>query len=375
MKLLFVEDDSDTIEAFQMALGNWNDDHKDGFGIQAETKKSCGEAVAYLEGGDSADLTGMIVDLTLEDGEGVGNVLLQKLDNMHRRIPVVVFTATPAALQFPYLLAKYKKAEKRYEDIFGLFMAVEQIGLSKILGCNGSIETMLQHVFNVAILPRVDSWCSYANSDGFDKAEKALSRSVVEHLHLAMDKDEPFAPDEFYISNLEDLDYVKSGEVLRCKNGDSPNQYVVVISPSCDLALHGDPCKPKSDVVQVCELESVSALFKSVGGCLSKRIGKESKKAGDDLKTQQEKVDAAILSFHNQVLENRYATYYHYFPAAVGFDGLIMNFRHLKMHSHAEVTTEYTKTGYIVSPNFFRDIQSRFAAYYGRQGQPEICKV
>ena len=26
-------------------------------------------------------------------------------------------------------------------------------------------------------------------------------------------------------------------------------------------------------------------------------------------------------------------------------------------------------------PNFFRDIQSRFAAYYGRQGQPELNLV
>ena len=66
MKLLFVEDEPSTIEAFQTALGDWNDDHKDGLEIQSETKKSCGEAVAYLEGVDSAGLTGMIVDLTLE---------------------------------------------------------------------------------------------------------------------------------------------------------------------------------------------------------------------------------------------------------------------------------------------------------------------
>ena len=372
MKLLFVEDEPSTIEAFQTALGDWNDDHKDGLEIQSETKKSCGEAVAYLEGVDSAGLTGMIVDLTLEDGEGIGNVLLQKLDNMHRRIPVVVFTATPAALQFPYLLAKYKKGEKRYEDIFGLFVVVEQIGLSKILGCDGSIEAMLQHVFNVAILPRVESWRSYANSNGIDKTEKALSRSVVEHLHIAMDKDEPFAPDEFYISLLEDSDYVKPGEVLRRKIGDTPSPYVVVISPACDLTLHGDPCKPKSDVVQVCELETAEALLKSVGGCISKSVAKESKKAGDDAETVQKKVADAVQAFNDRVFSNQYALYYHYFPAAVDLEGSIMNFRRLKTHTHAEISNEYVKTGYIVSPNFFRDIQARFAAYYGRQGQPEL---
>ena len=348
MKLLFVEDESSTIEAFQTALDDWNDDHEDGFVIQSETKKSCGEAVAYLEGVDSAGLTGMIVDLTLEDGEGVGNLLLQKLDDMHRRIPVVVFTATPAALQFPYLLAKYKKGEKRYEDIFGLFMAVEQIGLSKILGCDGSIEAMLQHVFDVAILPRVESWRSYANSNGFDKAEKALSRSVVEHLHIAMDKDEPFAPDEFYISNLEDSDYVKPGEVLRRKAEDSPSQYVVVISPACDLVLYGPPCKPKSDVVQLCELESAKALLKSVGGRISKRIANESKKAGDAPETVQKKSVAEVQAFHKKVFSNQYALYYHYFPAAVDLEGFMMNFRRLKTHTHTEISNEYIKTGYIV---------------------------
>lgn len=375
MKLLFVEDESSTIEAFQTALDDWNDDHEDGFVIQSETKKSCGEAVAYLEGVDSAGLTGMIVDLTLEDGEGVGNLLLQKLDDMHRRIPVVVFTATPAALQFPYLLAKYKKGEKRYEDIFGLFMAVEQIGLSKILGCDGSIEAMLQHVFDVAILPRVESWRSYANSNGFDKAEKALSRSVVEHLHIAMDKDEPFAPDEFYISNLEDSDYVKPGEVLRRKAEDSPSQYVVVISPACDLVLYGPPCKPKSDVVQLCELESAKALLKSVGGRISKRIANESKKAGDAPETVQKKSVAEVQAFHKKVFSNQYALYYHYFPAAVDLEGFMMNFRRLKTHTHTEISNEYIKTGYIVSPHFFRDIQARFASYYGRQGQPELDLV
>ena len=357
MKLLFVEDEYSTIEAFQTALDDWNDDHEDGFGIQSETKKSCGEAVAYLEGVDSAGLTGMIVDLTLEDGEGVGNLLLQKLDDMHRRIPVVVFTATPAALRFPYLLAKYKKGEKRYEDIFGLFMAVEQIGLSKILGCGGSIEAMLQHVFDVAIPPRVESWRSYANSNGFDKAEKALSRSVVEHLHIAMDEDEPFAPDEFYISNLEDSDYVKPGEVLRRKTGDSPGQYVVVISPACDLTLHGEPCRPKSDVAQVCELELAETLLQKVDGSTSK------------------KQIAAVQAFNKKVFSNQHALYYHYFPTAVDFKDFVMNFRRLKTHTHAEITNEYVKTGYIVSPNFFRDIQARFAAYYGRQGQPELNLV
>jgi len=352
VKLLFVEDDSDTIGAFQTALDDWNEDHGNGSEIQSECKKSCGEAVAYIEGLDSVGLTGMIVDLTLEDGEGVGNVLLQKLDDMHRRIPVVVFTATPAALQFPYLLATYKKGEKRYEDIFKLFTAAEQIGLTKILGGDGSIEKMLQHVFNVAILPRVNSWIAYANSNGLDKAEKALSRSVVEHLHIAMDNDESFAPDEFYISNLGNSDYVKAGEVLRTVNGASSSLYVVM-SPACDLALHGMPGKPKSEVVLLARLVTFSSLYGKV--------------CADTVKAE------AKRKVMNKFVSNTYSGNLHYFPAAVGLEQMLLDFRFLETVKHDLVKERFISTGYCVSPCFFRDIQCRFSAYYGRQGQPELC--
>ena len=235
--------------------------------------------------------------------------------------------------------------------------------------------TASKDIFDKAIVPRLDSWKKYVDTAGSENAERALSRSVVMHLHEAMDEDDAYAPDEFYVSNLEDSDYVKPGEVLRRKTEGSPSQYVVVISPACDLALHGNPCKPKSDVVQVCELEAAEALLKSVGGCISKSVAKESKKAGDDAETVQKKSAAAVRSFNDKVFSNQYTLYYHYFPAAVDFDGFVMNFRRLKTHTHAEISNEYVKTGYIVSPNFFRDIQSRFAAYYGRQGQPVICVV
>ena len=70
---------------------------------------------------------------------------------------------------------------------------------------------------------------------------------------------------------------------------------------------------------------------------------------------------------------NEYAGYYHYFPAAVGLNRMLLNFRELTTVPYASMGTSYSTTGYCVSPYFFRDVQSRFSAYYGRQGQPEIA--
>ena len=377
MRLLIVDDAETDLESCRSTKERWNRTHiGDSVISELVERKTYSEARAYFSRNETCAIDGIILDLKLAEQADAGQLLIDELNAMHRRIPIVVFTATPDSLSFQYLLGTFKKGTSQYDAAFERFEIAQKVGLMKILGCDGLIELRLKEIFDKAIVSRLDSWKKYVDAVGSENAERALSRSVVEHLHEALDgNSDEYAPDEFYVTDLSNQQsFVRSGEILTSRNT-ADKKYFVVISPACDLALHGDPCKPKSDVVQVCELEPVSALFKSVGGCVSKRIGKESKKAGDDLKTRQEKVDAAILSFHNQVLENRYATYYHYFPAAVGFDGLIMNFRHLKMHSHAEVTTEYTKTGYIVSPNFFRDIQSRFAAYYGRQGQPEICKV
>jgi len=374
MRLLIVDDATTDLDACRTSKERWNRSHS-GESVISELVeiKTYPDARQYFKSHDACAIDGIILDLKLAEQADAGQLLIDDLNAMHRRMPIVVFTATQDPLSFQYLLGAFKKGDKPYDAAFERFEIAQKVGLTKILGCDGVIDRQLKDIFDKAIVPRLDSWKKYVDAAGSENAERALSRSVVMHLHEAMDEDDAYAPDEFYVSNLEDSDYVKSGEVLRRKTGGSPSQYVVVISPACDLALYGDPCKPKSDVVQVCELEAAEALLKSVGGCISKSVANKSKKAGDDSETVQKKSAAAVRSFNDKVFSNQYTLYYHYFPAAVDFDGFVMNFRRLKTHTHAEVSNEYVKTGYIVSPNFFRDIQSRFSAYYGRQGQPVIC--
>lgn len=361
MKILFVEDDSSSISAFETSLSAWNEDHQD-CTISAEMCKSYADAVAFLMSGGAFDLVGLIVDLTLADGEGTGNKLIKKLDGMHRRIPVIAFTATPDALECPYVLARMKKGENSYEEAFKRFSDAEKIGLTRILGCNGRIDLLLQQIFDVAIMPRFSSWYEYAKCHDATEAENALSRSVVEHLHAALDGDcSQFAPEEFYISKLAQSRYPRPGEVLKMKKD---GNYYVVLSPSCDLALRENG-KPKTDRFLVCEMERFKQVFEGNKGCLKKRL----KKDGLD----NNRIEELVRDTEGRLRRNIHAHYYHYFPAgALLEDAYLVNFRRLNTYQSEEFQKVFESIGIAVSPCFFRDIQSRFSSYYGRQGQPDI---
>lgn len=357
MRLLIVDDAETDLSACRTSKERWNRTHADESVISELVEiKTYSEARQYFKSHDACAIDGIILDLKLAEQADAGQLLIDDLNAMHRRMPIVVFTATQDPLSFQYLLGAFKKGAKPYDAAFERFETAQKVGLTKILGCDGVIDQQLKEIFDKAIVPRLDSWKVYAGAVGGEKAERALSRSVVEHLHEAMDgNSEEYAPDEFYVTDLSDQQsFVRSGEILTLGNA-ADKKYFVVISPACDLALHGDPCEPKSDVVQVCELEPAETLLQKVDGRASN------------------KQVAAVQTFNKKVFSNQHALYYHYFPAAVDFKGHVMNFRKLKTHTHEEVANEYDKTGYIVSPNFFRDIQARFAAYYGRQGQPVIC--
>lgn len=359
MRLLIVDDAETDLESCRSTKERWNRTHiGDSVISELVERKTYSEARAYFSRNETCAIDGIILDLKLDEQADAGQLLIDELNAMHRRIPIVVFTATPDSLSFQYLLGTFKKGTSQYDAAFERFEIAQKVGLMKILGCDGLIELRLKEIFDKAIVSRLDSWKKYVDAVGSENAERALSRSVVEHLHEALDgNSDEYAPDEFYVTDLSNQQsFVRSGEILTSRNT-ADKKYFVVISPACDLALHGEPCKPKSEVVQVCELESAETVLQKVDRSASK------------------KQVAAVQAFNKKVFSNQHALYYHYFPAAVGFEGLIMNFRHLKTHSHAEVATSYAKTGYIVSPNFFRDIQSRFAAYYGRQGQPVICEI
>lgn len=352
MRLLIVDDAKTDLDACRTSAKKWNKSHSSERQIVLIEKKTFQEAQEYFACHESCDVDGIILDLKLGRLPDAGQKLIDALDAMHRRVPIVVFTATQDPLSFQYLLGAFKKGDKPYDAAFERFEIAQKVGLTKILGCDGVIDRQLKDIFDKAIVPRLDSWKKYVDAVGSENAERALSRSVVMHLHEAMDEDDAFAPDEFYVTLLSSkADGVVSGGIFTTRNADGGVKHYVVMSPACDLVIRANG-KPKSPTVLLARLEDFDPIYEKACAGMTK---------ADSKKKQMTRLE-----------RNEYAGYYHYFPAAVGLNRMLLNFRDLMTVPHASMRASYSTTGYCVSPYFFRDVQSRFSAYYGRQGQPEI---
>lgn len=353
MRLLIVDDAKTDLESCRSTKERWNRTHT-GESVISELVeiKTYSDACKYFEGCGACNVDGVILDLKLGRMPDAGQKLIDDLNAMHRRMPIVVFTATPDTLSFQYLLGKFKKGVTQYDAAFERFEVAQKVGLTKILGCNGVIDQRLKEIFDKAVLPRLDSWKKYVDTVGGENAERALSRSVVMHLHEAMDEDEAYAPDEFYVTlSSAKADGVVSGGIFTTREAEGDVKHYVVMSPACDLVIRANG-KPKSDTVLLARLEDFDSICDKVCEGLTK--------AAERRKRMTE-------------LERNAYGYYHYCPAAVGLRRMLLNFRELMTVPYASMGTSYSTTGYCVSPYFFRDVQSRFSAYYGRQGQPEIC--
>lgn len=354
MRLLIVDDAKTDLDACRTSVRKWNKTHPDESKIsELIEKKTFSDAQQYFMDYGSCNIDGVILDLKLGGMPDAGQKLIDDLNAMHRRMPIVVFTATPDTLSFQYLLGKFKKGAKQYDAAFERFEIAQKVGLTKILGCNGVIDQRLKEIFDKAVLPRLDSWKKYVDIVGGENVERALSRSVVMHLHEAMDEDEAYAPDEFYVTlPSSKADGVISGGIFTTRDAEGGVKHYVVMSPACDLVIRANG-KPKSDTVLLARLEDFDPAYAKACEGMTKTDAK---------KKQMTKLE-----------RNEHTVYYHYFPAAVGLSRMLLNFRELTTVPYASLGTSYSTTGYCVSPCFFRDVQSRFAAYYGRQGQPEIC--
>lgn len=363
MMLLLIEDADADLDACKTTQARWNDEHDAKAKIDLVEKRSLSEALYFLRSYESTNVDGIILDLSLDRRGDAGEAIISAMSEMKRRIPVYVFTATPDALSFPYVLGKKKKGDCTYDEIFNAFDMVQKTGLSKILGNGGSLEDCLKRIFDHSIMPYIRFWSEYAVNAGTEESERALARHVSLQLHDAMDGDcDKFAPNEFYVTNLDDgHQFVRSGELLMAKGSKT---FYVVLTPPCDLVVHAGAKKPKSKTVLIGELEDADKMI----GALTKLIRKKREKEGVDAAAITEEVS----NIRHSIESNKHCLYYHYFPMAMGLPSLLLNYRELMTRSHDEIANDYVSTGFRVAPSFFRDVLARFSSYYGRQGQPEL---
>lgn len=354
-KLLIVEDDDSQLAIYESGIERY--EAENGIKIKRVLAKTLNKALDVLDNTFDA----AIIDLKLNSDVEGGNKLAEKI-NRSFRIPVIIITATPANIDVDRLNI-YKQYVRGHDiqEVLSDLHDLYNTGITKIIGGRGQIENAMNEIFWNNILPQVDSWKQHS-ALGKD-TEKALLRSTINHLLEFLDYDSDLCfPEEMYIFPAISKRF-KTGSIVK-KN--DTNDYYVILSPSCDLAIHNGNIKTDRILTCCIEKQSISLIKKAKANSKLKVKGR-----GKPRKAIEDKIEKANALL-NRISRNNYSSYYHFLPQTNAFDGGLINFRKINTSKPRDFSCQFTKPLIQISSHFTKDIVARFSSYYARQGQPDL---
>lgn len=350
INILVVEDDDDQWQTYQDSATEHSNETREINLIRHATAIDARNALL------SNDIDGAIIDLNLESGnpnEASGNEVLLEITGSHR-FPVVVVSGNLGHLDRSVRRSGFLKTFDRdttNKEIFGYLLKVYDTGITRILGGRGQIEKLLGEIFWSHLACSIDSW-----NAGDHDSERMLLRYTV--AHLAEYLDTPDGENRFYHDAECYImppirEHIATGDIV-----DLDGVRYIVLSPACDVAVrsidtNGKPLINADKVVLAPLIEVARAPF------IDKNIIREddnAKRLGTVLETiakgQREKY--VFLPKYDKL-----------YPAVIDLQTL-----------HTVPFEEYLNASRLatISSAFLKDIQSRFSAYYGRQGQPDLDK-
>ena len=347
IRLLVVEDDPQDVSTCRRTVERYQDER--------QTKVHLVECKDVDEAFDKLDNTfdGAIIDLRLGDEGDEGNQVIRKIREWQYRFPVAILTGTPSAAdqEFPYI-GVFKKGDPGagYEDLFDRFAKIQRTGLTRIIGGRGVIESRLAEVFWNNILPHIQKWEVYGETDSA-RTEKALLRHTLNHLIQLIDEDiERYFPEEFYLQPPPS-ENVRTGSIVKDKLSD---QRYAVMSPDCDLVIRVDGNR-NTDRLLLVEIVSPDVIFSWFGNESPGSLGRDRRET------------------FVRALGNSGPSHYHCLPETDFFSVGFLNFRSVSTVEIGKLSDRFALPPKVqISPPFVKDIVARFSSYYARQGQPDI---
>lgn len=340
-QILLVEDNESDIKACTESVEIMNKSR--------ECKVDISVASSYDKAMDklnkqAVNYTGVIIDIKL-NGEDTGNEIIKEIIDKYR-LPVAIMTGTPdTIIEEESPIKIYKKGENRYVDIIDDIINIADTGIFNVIGGKGIIEQTMNKIFWRNLYPNIEIWKKLQKEDY--ETEKILLRVAISCIQELLDDEMPqYVTQEMYIYPSI-VSNIKTGTIIKNKTTDT---YYVVLSPSCDLAIHGN--KFKTDVVLLCEIESLESV---------------NEKILDKISSQKKKANAL-----KKAITNNYTEFYHWLPQNELFVGGYINFRHVLNCNTEYLEEEYDILELHISNYFVKDILRRFSAYYARQGQPDF---
>jgi len=350
IKFLVVEDDDGQWETYQDTATDLSTAE---LSIVLERQTNAGNALSTLL---SNNYDGAIVDLNLSRAEpdsAAGNDVLKTITKNHR-FPVLVVSGNLANLDPSIQESGFLKTFTRdtpNDDIFQCLLKIYSTGITRILGGRGQIERLLGDIFWRHLANNFDAW-NFGNSD----SERTLLRYTVAHLAEYLDlpngEDKFYHSPEFYIKPPI-RQFIATGDII-----EKDQIRYIVLSPACDVAVRNvvdDKPVINAERVLLAPLIPVSrAKF------LEKKIISEAHNS----EARRKILDEIIKGQREKFV---------FLPPYEEIYASVVDLQNVYTWDLDQFFTAQRIA--TISGQFLKDIQSRFASYYGRQGQPDLNKA
>jgi CheY-like chemotaxis protein len=372
IKVLMVEDRDEQQSLYSDAVEEFNEEEQE-ISIQVEYVKSAKEAEEKL---NENEFDALFLDLRLEgDGnrssnEASGNDVLKHLiEEGGQRLIISVISATPQDINPDYdelfespLLNKFSRDDDTKEVLRNL-VSTWKTGITKILGREGRLNSLVNDIFFKHISKGFKFWVE-RDADCENELLRYTALHLLEYLDLPENLDDgesgelSYHAPEFYI-----IPPINKSAATGLIISYDDKKYVV-LSPSCDLAPRGtydsgDGVQKTIYNVELVVLAEIVSLEKSIFDELDIPISSKGKRRNSDWR-----------SFYDKVKGNNKQRY-HYLPSYLSMNEGVVDFKRIRYIPINDLMSaaEENKVGAITRP-FLSDIQSRFSAYFARQGQP-----
>lgn len=360
VRVLMVEDSQDQQALYEDAVYDFNEKGT-GKEFSIDFAKTAREAIERLS---QYNYDAAFLDLILEGDDPAGtdasgnDVLAHIIDNKNLRLIVYVVSGTLHSLspEFEHifdnpLMRKFDRSEET-EIILNDLIRVIDTGVTRILGGSGKLEELINDIFFKHLSHGFDRWIEKSKD-----CEKELLRYTTMHLLEHLDTPDTETESECKYFNPEFYIYppirrhVATGDIIQIDD-----QLYTLLSPSCDIAprMIGDKLMFNVNLAVLAQVVPLKKNYFDQNNIPYSTSGKNNQKAWSNFESNH----------RNNAPKQRF----HYLPEYLSIEESLIDFKALKSMPLTEVISA-TRVATISSP-FVRDVQSRFSAYFGRQGQP-----
>lgn len=356
INIIFLDDEQRNIDFFIKSATRFNEANTEKE-VLYTTVKNLDELRDNLSS-SSFDIA--ILDLKIENDPDGGNMVLPIISEGLLRIPVLFVTGHPDNVVSNPLIINIRPRDKgSYTDDLDLAFKIHNTGLTHITKSTGKLNKIIFDSLTNSIFPAIKKWIEHSEQDNII-TQDAILRVINNNIGKKLSDEGVSLPEEFFL-HLEETDrtnkkYLRTGYLVKIEG---LKQIHLVISPECDLVVRESGTCNTDHLILV----EFDEFKNSIDIFFPKAANKP------NIQARKDHIKERII---NQYSQNKASDNYHYMPNSDHFEAGCLNFRKIKSLNEQEIEEKITILPIMVSQPFMKDISSRFARYYARQGQPNI---